>query len=91
MKTNSKIYFSFQNSADRDNIGDVQYFPNQGIPFNYFPFTNQKGYVSPFVFVQFNEIAHGVLVNVECRAWANNIKYDRGDRLGSVHFELLVD
>lgn len=80
-----------ENSADRDNIGEVMYYPKQGIPFNYFPFTNQKGYVSPFVFVQFNEISRGVLVNVECRAWAKNIKYDRGDRLGSVHFELIVD
>lgn len=81
-----------ENSADRDNIGqDVNYYPQQGIPFNYFPFTNQKGYVSPFVFVQFNDIARRVLVNVECRAWAKNIHFDRGDRLGSVHFEMLVD
>lgn len=80
-----------ENSADRDNIGEVNYYPNQGIAFNYFPFTNQKGYVSPFVFVQFNEINRGVLVNVECRAWAKNINFDRGDRLGSVHFEMLVD
>ena len=80
-----------ENSADRDNIGDVKYFPNQGIPSNYFPFTNQKGYVSPFVFVEFENINRGVLVNVECRAWAQNIHFDRGDRLGSVHFELLVD
>lgn len=85
------ITCSGENSADRDNIGDVNYYPKQGIPFNYFPFTNQQSYVSPFVFAQFENINRGVLVNVECRAWAKNINYDRGDRLGSVHFELLVD
>jgi hypothetical protein len=27
---------------------------------------------------------------VECRAWAANIKYDRRDKIGKAHFELLV-
>jgi sodium/potassium-transporting ATPase subunit beta len=90
-KNNVYITCTGENSADRDNIGEVFYYPSQGISSKYFPFTNQDGYVSPFVFVQFNEIARGVLVNVECRAWAKNINFDRGDRLGSVHFELLVD
>ncbi|KAG8178601.1 hypothetical protein JTE90_019707 [Oedothorax gibbosus] len=85
------ITCSGENSADKDNIGEVEYRPSQGIPFMYFPFTNQPGYLSPFVFVQFSNIAKGVLVNVECRAWAKNIGFDRGDRLGSVHLELLVD
>ncbi|XP_054715690.1 sodium/potassium-transporting ATPase subunit beta-like [Uloborus diversus] len=80
-----------ENSADKDNIGEVTYFPQQGIPSEYFPFTNQHGYQSPFVFAHFGNITRGVLVNVECRAWAKNINFDRGDRLGSVHFELLVD
>ncbi|GFW54554.1 hypothetical protein TNCV_2232281 [Trichonephila clavipes] len=88
-----KVYITCtgENSADKDNIGEVEYHPSQGIPFMYFPFTNQQGYMSPFVFVQFSHINRGVLVNVECRAWAKNIVFDRGDRLGSVHFELLVD
>ncbi|GIY56062.1 hypothetical protein CEXT_768131 [Caerostris extrusa] len=88
-----KVYITCtgENSADKDNIGEVEYRPSQGIPFMYFPFTNQEGYMSPFVFVQFSHINRGVLVNVECRAWSKNINFDRGDRLGSVHFELLVD
>jgi len=90
-KTQVYITCTGENSADRDNIGEVHYYPSQGIAAKYFPFTNQKTYVSPFVFAQFNEITRGVLVNVECRAWAKNIHFDRGDRLGSVHFELLVD
>ncbi|XP_067143323.1 sodium/potassium-transporting ATPase subunit beta [Centruroides vittatus] len=80
-----------ENAADKDNIGDVEYLPEQGISVKFFPFKNQKEYLSPFVFVRFKDIAKNVLVNIECKAWAKNIKYDRGDRLGSVHFELLVD
>ncbi|CAH2065805.1 unnamed protein product, partial [Iphiclides podalirius] len=33
----------------------------------------------------------GVLINIECKAWAKNIQYDRYERRGSVHFELMVD
>lgn len=36
-------------------------------------------------------IAAGVLINIECKAWAKNIFYDRYERRGSVHFELMVD
>lgn len=33
----------------------------------------------------------GVLINIECKAWAHNIIHDRFERRGSVHFELMVD
>jgi sodium/potassium-transporting ATPase subunit beta len=33
----------------------------------------------------------GVLINIECKAWAKNIHHDRADRRGSVHFELMID
>lgn len=33
----------------------------------------------------------GVLINIECKAWAHNIYHDRIERRGSVHFELMVD
>lgn len=36
-------------------------------------------------------IADGVLINIECKAWAHNIIHDRFERRGSVHFELMVD
>lgn len=80
-----------QNAADKENIGPVHYYPEQGIEFKYFPFTNQPGYLSPFVFVHFLKPTPGVLINIECKAWAKNIKHDRMDREGSVHFELLID
>lgn len=33
----------------------------------------------------------GIILNVECKAWAYNIKHDRKERTGSVHFELMID
>lgn len=39
----------------------------------------------------FCDVPAGVLINIECKAWAKNIKHDRQDRRGSVHFELMID
>jgi len=80
-----------ENPADKENIGPISYTPNQQIRVDHYPYTNQPGYLAPFVFVQFLQPSRGVLINVECKAWAENIKYSRQEREGSVHFELLVD
>lgn len=80
-----------QNPADKENIGPIEYTPSQTIRSNFFPFENQHGYLSPFVMVRFANPARGVLINIECKAWAKNIKHDRAEREGSVHFELLID
>lgn len=39
-----------ENPADMENIGEIQYYPYPGIPTYYFPYKNQKGYISPAVF-----------------------------------------
>jgi len=44
-----------------------------------------------FLFLFFFLISGGVLINIECKAWAHNIRHDRAERRGSVHFELMVD
>lgn len=80
-----------ENPADNENIGAIQYLPHRGFPGNYFPFTNVEGYVPPIVAVQFEGPTTGILINIECKAWARNIKHDRADRRGSVHFELMID
>lgn len=36
-------------------------------------------------------ILGGIIINIECKAWAHNIRHDRHDRIGSVHFELMID
>lgn len=90
-KRNVWITCEGENPADIENIGEVIYYPHPGFPVYYFPFTNVQGYQSPLVAVQFNDVKAGVLINIECKAWAHNIKHDRKERRGSVHFELMVD
>ncbi|XP_044734640.1 sodium/potassium-transporting ATPase subunit beta-2-like isoform X1 [Chrysoperla carnea] len=80
-----------ENPADKENIGPVQYYPRQGFPGYFFPYENSEGYLSPLVAVQFTRPIPGILINIECKAWAKNIHHDRHDRLGSVHFELMID
>lgn len=80
-----------QYPADKEFIGTVEYIPQQGFPGYYYPFLGTKAYLSPLVAVHFKNISRNVLVNVECKAWAHNIKHDRRDQIGLVHFELLID
>ncbi|KAH9369695.1 hypothetical protein HPB48_007662 [Haemaphysalis longicornis] len=80
-----------ENVADVENMGKLAYFPSNRIENYYFPYRNTPGYLSPFVFVQFLRPERGVLINMECKAWAKNIKHDRQDRVGSAHFELMID
>lgn len=84
-----------ENPADIENLGNsISYYTvggEQGFLGNYFPFMNTKGYLQPLVAVQFSSVKPGVLINIECKAWAKNINHDRSDRRGSVHFELMID
>lgn len=81
-----------ENPADVEYLGPIAYYPEiQGFPGYYFPYKNGEGYLSPLVAVQFLRPTSGIVINIECKAWAKNIKHNRQDRLGSVHFELLID
>lgn len=80
-----------ENPADVENMGQIEYLPHQGFAGYYFPFTNVKGYLSPLVAIRFVRPTKGVLINIECKAWAKNINHDRAERRGSVHFELMID
>lgn len=77
---------------DKDVIGRIIVEP-RGFPYYFYPYENTIGYLSPLVSVQFIEPKIGQLINVECIAWAHNVRYHGGerDRQGSVHFEILVD
>jgi len=37
--------------ADVENVGTINYYPIRGIPGYYFPYYQQEGYQTPFVFV----------------------------------------
>jgi len=90
---NKRVWIDCQgeNPADRENLGSLVYHPTNGISGNYFPYTNQEGYLSPAIFVEFSQPKHGVLIAIECKAWAENIKHDRMERKGLAHFELMID
>jgi sodium/potassium-transporting ATPase subunit beta len=80
-----------ENPADKENIGQITYFPGPYFKSFYYPYQNAPGYLQPLVAVQFHGPENGVLINIECRAYAKNIEHDRSERIGSVHFELLMD
>ncbi|XP_001604202.1 sodium/potassium-transporting ATPase subunit beta-2 isoform X1 [Nasonia vitripennis] len=80
-----------ENPADQENVGPINVIPRQGFPGYYYPYENSEGYLSPLVAVHFERPRTGILINVECKAWAKNIIHNRNDKLGSVHFELLID
>lgn len=44
--------------------------------------------------LDFSLFLAGVIVNIECKAWTQNIRhadFERKDRKGSVHFEIMID
>ncbi|KYM85349.1 Sodium/potassium-transporting ATPase subunit beta-2 [Atta colombica] len=83
-----------ENPHDRENIGEINYYPEgHGFPGFYYPYENIPGYLSPVVAVHFVRPTRNQIINIECRAWAKNIKYSsiRSEKKGAVHFELMVD
>eukprot|EP00088_Acartia_fossae_P007017 TRINITY_DN13257_c0_g1_i6.p1 TRINITY_DN13257_c0_g1~~TRINITY_DN13257_c0_g1_i6.p1 ORF type:complete len:321 (-),score=109.15 TRINITY_DN13257_c0_g1_i6:622-1584(-) len=80
-----------ENPADVEGMGDIEYYPKTAaFHGKYYPYTNQDGYMNPLVAVQFLNPEAGQLLHIECRAYADNIEYDRRDKIGKAHFELLV-
>lgn len=77
--------------ADKENIGSVQYIPQEGINGRYYPYTFVPNYQQPIAMVKFKNLPRNKLVLVECRAYALNIEHDITSRLGLVHFELFVE
>ena len=79
--------------ADKEVLGDgIEYIPKtRGIPNYYFPYLNQKYYVSPLVAVKFSpKFVPGQLIHIECRAYAKNIGYNPRDKIGISVFELQI-
>lgn len=79
--------------ADKDNVGEVTYYPNDGYPLYFYPYLGQHGYVSPLVFVKLQNPKPGVLIQILCQpANVANIKQNKmfqGD--GRITLEVLID
>lgn len=87
-----------ETSADKDNLKGVVYHSVDDVnnkvegilDKKFFPFYGQKTYRAPFVWVQF-DIPSNTLVNIECKAYANNIdNSDRMNRRGQTKFALFI-
>lgn len=80
-----------ENDGDMDDMGIVDYFPEKGFSFKYFPYVNAKNYRAPIVFAKFNGVKMGSLLQIWCKMWTKDTFHHKNDRAGSVRFELLVD
>lgn len=80
-----------ENSIDKENMGEIRYIPRQGFPGYFYPYINTEGYLSPLIAIHFKRPKTNIIINVECKAWAKNIRHERREKIGVVHFELLID
>ncbi|XP_037032750.1 sodium/potassium-transporting ATPase subunit beta-2-like isoform X4 [Bradysia coprophila] len=78
-------------AADKEFLGPVNYYPQNGFPTYYFPFNNVDGYLSPIVGVHFARPVRGVVITIICKAWAKNIPLDEEKGLGYAKIHLLID
>ncbi|XP_046994425.1 sodium/potassium-transporting ATPase subunit beta-2-like [Schistocerca americana] len=78
-------------TRDARNMGSLSYVPARGFPGYFYPYRNQRGYLSPLVAVRFNRPKRGVTIKVECKAWARNIVHSREEVLGMGYFQLRVE
>ncbi len=97
-RNRQKLYLDCtgENPADKEALqakNAISYYPqDQGISFKYFPYTQtQRNYHNAVVAVQFNNLPPGQLVHVQCKLWSKGIKHYLRDRIGLVHFELLIE
>lgn len=80
-----------QNPADVENMGPVEYYPEMGVSGRFYPYKNQDQYLSPVIFMQMKKPRQGVMIAIECKAWARNIEHNSQDRRGLAHFEVMID
>jgi len=78
-------------AADKEYAGLIKVYKLHGFPGYYYPYWNQQNYLSPMVWLQFRSLTPGVLVSVQCKLWARNIRHDPSSPTkGGVQFEILM-
>jgi len=80
-----------KHAADKENLGPLNYYPGMGMPTAWFPYLNQEDYLSPLMFIELANPARGVLISVECTAWARNIVQDKERQRGVGYFQIMID
>jgi len=76
--------------ADKENLGPVTYYPEMGVPTAWFPYRNQPDYLSPLMFIELGAPTGGVLISVECVAWARNLVHGK-ENLAVGYFQVMFD
>jgi len=85
-----------ENAFDVDNIKKITYYSEEGISntdalvsIKYFPYFGQKNYRMPFIWAKI-DVEPNLLVNIECKAYAENIDHERATRRGQTKFALYI-
>jgi len=88
-----KIWLSCQGKykPDEDTTGPITLHPYPGFDAFFYPYTNTKGYLAPLVALELSNPAMNLVINIECKAWAKNIKQERAFRFGLIDFEVIID
>jgi sodium/potassium-transporting ATPase subunit beta len=88
--------------ADVDNIGPINYISESGFDFKcgslntkWFPYygkiNRRDVYQAPYIWVQFLNPKPNVLINVICRAYGQNIDFDRKTSRALTRFQIYVE
>ena len=72
-------------------MGDVTYYPSEGFHFKYFPDMGSSAWMSPLVFVRFENPLPATLLRIKCKVYAKNIEHRSILNTGMTSFELQVD
>ncbi|XP_011502903.1 PREDICTED: sodium/potassium-transporting ATPase subunit beta-like [Ceratosolen solmsi marchali] len=83
------VWLSCEGVSNNDTVlmGEIDYLPSPGFPIQYFPFFGQIDYHTPIVALQFKNLTVNQLINIECKAWAQNI--DNENRY-NLDFRILI-
>ena len=89
------IHCEGRNAADKEALGDIEYYPrSRGIPIEFFPFMGRPyGYHSPLVAIKIHPRKEflGQLLHVECRAYFRDVVHNTKNKMGLVQFEVLIN
>ncbi|XP_067948683.1 sodium/potassium-transporting ATPase subunit beta-1-like [Watersipora subatra] len=77
--------------VSKERLGPIDYYPEPGWSFDYFPFMGQQGYKSPLVAIRFQALPHRSLLFVTCKAYTKNMVHHDTYRLGLTKFEIMSD